>query len=644
MVTAALTHLPDGCRDLLEAVMVAGRPIDTMVVREAAGVAGNERRLVGALQGAYLLRPAGSAATVEPYHDRLREAVVSKLPASRLSEIHLRLARAMESRGTDEPETLSEHYLKGGERGLAAMHSARAASAASRKLAFERAATLYRRALELTPDATAHAAWEVGLADTLANAGRGVEAARAYLHAATIPGVDAAAMHRAAADHLLRCGHVQEGLAVVDRLAADAGLGVQRSRMATLARVIVSRGVLRLKDWRFTERAENEIDQSQLMRIDLGITIGAGLARVDGLRAADYHALAARHALAAGEPVRVTHAMLGEAAFGCLRDGRTLPATLRLIDRAATSAGRLQKPHLDGLIHLVRCMAYAHAGQFTAARPEAQRAEDIFRSRCVGVWRDIDLAQAYTLLSLYYLGELGELGRLVPHRLMEARDHDDRYAAADAIGRPSILWLARDDVAGARAALVDIRQPDSARQLDWPDYLRLFAETQVDLYAGAPASAWERIQAGSSSLARTTIALVQSTRIEAVHLRARCALAAAGGAANGRDLLQEAGRASRRLRGERVPWAEALADLVGAAVAARSGQASSVGLAARACERLQACGLGLYAAAARRRHGVLLGGDAGRAVIEAADAWMNRQGIVSPERMTALLAPGFRDE
>ncbi len=644
MVDAELTHLPDGCRELLEAVMVAGRPIDTMVVREAAGVAGNERRLVGALQGAYLLRPAGSAGTVEPYHDRVRDAVLRKLPASRVSKIHLGLAKAMESRGTDEPETLSEHYVKGGAPGLGAIHAARAASAASRQLAFERASTLYRRALELTPDATEHAAWQVGLADALAHAGRGVEAARAYLHAATLPGVDTAAMHRAAADHLLRCGHVQEGLTVVDRLATDAGLGVQRNRLAVLARVLVSRGLLRLKDWRFTERAANEIDPSVLLRIDLGITLGAGLARVDGLRAADYHALAARHALAAGEPVRVTHTMLGEAAFGCLRDGRSLPATMLRIDRAATAAGRLQQPHLNGLIHLVRCMAYAHAGQFTAARPEAQRAEDIFRTQCVDVWRNIDLAQAYTFLSLYYMGELAELARLVPRRLMEARDHDDRYAAADAVGRPSILWLVQDDIAGARNALVEIRQPDGAHQLDWPDYLRLFAETQVDLYAGAAVSAWSRIQAGSSSLERTTIRLVQSTRIEAVHLRARCALAAASETANDRDLLLEAKRASRRLRAERVPWAEALADLIGAAVADRSGHAAAVEMAAQASERLQACGLGLYAAAARRRHGVLLGGDNGHAVVGAAEAWMKGQGIVSPERITAMLAPGFRDQ
>jgi hypothetical protein len=643
MIAAALRDLPDGCRDFMEAVTVAARPIDSKVVGEAAGVVGDERRLVGALQGAYLLRPAGSPATVEPYHDRIRNTLLRQMPSTRLAAIHLSLARAMETRGIDEPETLSEHYLEAGERGLAATHAARAAVMAGRKLAFERAATLYRRALELGPEADDHPLWHVGLADALASAGRGVEAAGAYLSAATIAGVDTAAMHRAAADQLLRCGHIQEGLAVVDTLAADARFGAHRRRLITIARVLLRRAWLRLRGWRFTERPEHTIDPARLTRIDLGLTLAAGLARVDGIRAADYQSFAATLALEAGEPVRVAHAMLGEAAFRCLGGSRTRRETQSLLSRAAALADRLQHPHLNGLVHLVRCMAFAHNGQFAAARQEAERGEHIFRQQCVGVWRDIDLAQAYTMLSLYYLGELAELGRRVPRRLQEAKDHDDYYAAADATGRPNILWLAQDDVRGARDALADIRQPDAAHQLDWPDWLRLFAETQADLYAGQPMSAWKRLKAESFGLARTTVMWVQSTRIEAAHLRARCALAAAGQVTDARPFLEEARRGARRLRREQASWADAFADLIAAAAADHMKQTAAVDLTARALERLELCGLLLYAAAVRRRYGALVGGASGQQAIEAADAWMKTQGVVAPVRMTAMLAPGFRD-
>jgi hypothetical protein len=51
--------------------------------------------------------------------------------------------------------------------------------------------------------------------------------------------------------------------------------------------------------------------------------------------------------------------------------------------------------------------------------------------------------------------------------------------------------------------------------------------------------------------------------------------------------------------------------------------------------------LRLYAAAARRRQGELLGGHKGRQLVAEANSWMAGQGVVRPERMTAMLVPGF---
>jgi hypothetical protein len=53
-------------------------------------------------------------------------------------------------------------------------------------------------------------------------------------------------------------------------------------------------------------------------------------------------------------------------------------------------------------------------------------------------------------------------------------------------------------------------------------------------------------------------------------------------------------------------------------------------------------GLGtrLYADAARRRLGELLGGEQGRALVAQANSWMTGQNIHNPARMTAMLAPG----
>ena len=50
----------------------------------------------------------------------------------------------------------------------------------------------------------------------------------------------------------------------------------------------------------------------------------------------------------------------------------------------------------------------------------------------------------------------------------------------------------------------------------------------------------------------------------------------------------------------------------------------------------------LHAAAARVRLGQLLGGDSGRAEIQRGTDFMVSEGVRAPERMTEMLAPGFR--
>ena len=58
-----------------------------------------------------------------------------------------------------------------------------------------------------------------------------------------------------------------------------------------------------------------------------------------------------------------------------------------------------------------------------------------------------------------------------------------------------------------------------------------------------------------------------------------------------------------------------------------------------AAEGFDRHGMAMHAAAARRRLGMLLGGDAGDALVAAADAQMTAQGVVDPVRFTAMFAP-----
>src|SRR5262249_46327180 len=121
-------------------------------------------------------------------------------------------------------------------------------------------------------------------------------------------------------------------------------------------------------------------------------------------------------------------------------------------------------------------------------------------------------------------------------------------------------------------------------------------------------------------------------------------LAAATAAAERAPLLRAADRDARLLRRERIAWAEALAQLVRAGVAmGRRDAEGTRQLLEEAAGGLEAAGLCLHAAAARRRLGERVAGSQGRRLVERAEAWMKSQNVRRPDRMTALLAPGFPD-
>ena len=62
----------------------------------------------------------------------------------------------------------------------------------------------------------------------------------------------------------------------------------------------------------------------------------------------------------------------------------------------------------------------------------------------------------------------------------------------------------------------------------------------------------------------------------------------------------------------------------------------------RAASGCDAVGMALVATIARRRHGLLAGGPEGAAAVAAADAWMKKESIGSPEKMSAVWTPASR--
>ena len=642
MLDARLSHLPKGARAFVDALAVAGRPINPEVVYQAAELSGDELQLIGSLRAAQFIR-AGNGHTLELYHDRIRETLAVQLSPKRITQIHKRLAHAIEVRGIDDPDALFEHYLGAGERVRAATHAAVAARKAASALAFDRAAAFYRRALELAPARGAELVdLKRGLAEALANAGRPAEAAEAYLEVAQLSSAaHSLDFRRRAAQQLLMGGHLKEGLEQIRSVLAAVGFTLPAGPRRALFSLLLKRLQIKLRGLNFTERDASQIPEADLVRIDTCWAVAAGLGAVDLIRGADFQSRHLLLALKAGEPYRVARAMSFEAAQSVSAGGKTKERALQIAHRAEELSQKVGHPHAIGLSIWARGVSAYLVGEWKLAAEFCERAAEVLRDRCTGVTWELTMANRFMLSALLYLGELAEVSRRVPSLLTAALEQGNVFAATDLRTRMNSIWLAADDPDKARAEVIEALKAWPHEGFHLQHYSSLLAQAQIELYTGDADVAWKHIAGQWHALENSMLLRTQVLRIEATYLRARAALATS--LQNGdRDKLSFAERLAHKIEKENMSWAKPFAVVVRAAVAHQRGQnTEATTLLAAAGDGFERADMRLYAAASRRRLGQLLADDRGRHLIAAADAWMTTQRIKNPERMAHMLVPGF---
>ena len=312
-----IQRLPEPARRLLEAVAVAGRPILSVDACKAAALREDERPILTLLRSSRLIRSIGPSPRidVEAYHDRVRETVLFHLAPTALTEHHRSLARTLEASSTADPEELATHFHGAGEAEKAGEYYALAASRAAKTLAFDRAVTYYRLALEIRPVRGEQAAQlRIGLGDALANAGRGAEAARAYLDASRdVSATEALELRRCAALQFLISGHVDAGLDTLRIVLASVGMGLPNTPRQALLSLLPRRMHLRLRGLRFHTRDASQVPVKELNQIDMCWSAVAGLSMIDPIFGALFQARHLLMALRAGEPDRLARAFAVEA-------------------------------------------------------------------------------------------------------------------------------------------------------------------------------------------------------------------------------------------------------------------------------------------------------------------------------------------
>ena len=108
-------RLPDLSRRFLEVLATAGRPMTLGTVVRAVEPASTNQALFPLRAGRWIrTRGSGFDDAIETFHDTIRSAVLSSLPASVLIDHHRAIAKALEQSGVHDPEVLASHFQAAG--------------------------------------------------------------------------------------------------------------------------------------------------------------------------------------------------------------------------------------------------------------------------------------------------------------------------------------------------------------------------------------------------------------------------------------------------------------------------------------------------------------------------------------------------
>lgn len=642
MLSQRIAKLLADSRLTLELISVAGAPVSAGTLALALRSEGLDAALAD-LRIARFVRDTRGGALI-CYHDRIREAVLSRLTGAERAALHRRLALAYERTPEVDPAVVADHWLATTDPGRAASWLMRAADSCVARGAFERAAGLYERLLEFDDvEADERHRLELAFAESLAGAGRCAEAARVLLRALVRAGSEERSeLSRLAAQRLLQAAEVEAGVAAARDALELVGLSLATGTATALLRLGVNRAMLTFAG---LDAAPPERDTStDLTRTQLDTLwrLAQPLGWADLLSAADVAAQHVRLARKTGERRHLALALSAESVFACMADPESDRSAV-FMARADELVQPLSAPDVRGY----HAMAQGQLAFFRWDLPDAERlllrAEQCFHDECPAeAWL---LTNARSVLLGVWLG-LGAHKRLAQRTdawLSHAHAVGDRFALASigVIGFGFLRHLMRDAPDEASHEVRSAMQPWSGTRFGIQHFGEAIAEHSIRLATQAGPvthayweSVWPRFQ-------RSFILRLTFVREVVLVARARaCLLAAATSSARerkrwvvaARSFVQQAGLG--RTRFGRATIAQSEAEL-----ALLEGKQEDALRHAREAQRHYGEAHHFGGRLLDYTVGRIEGGDAGRARSESVLRWLSAEGWSRPEQCVQLFAP-----
>jgi hypothetical protein len=640
-----IARLPVDAQRLLEVVSVSGQPTRLDDLHHAAGLPAISLGAISALRANRLLSSTGLREDdlLEPYHDRVRETVLAQLPAETLRGWHLSLARTLEVTDRADSETLARHFEAGGELEPAARYSLWAARHAAAATAFDHAARLLIRALDLgdwTPEQ--QRSLRIELADALANAGRSLQAAQLYKQAvAETADHPDFTLARKAAYHFSISGHVEEASAEFARVLRHAGVRFPKTMAGTVGCLLAARVALRLRGLRHRVRAENQIPPELLERLEAAQAATAGFGLIDVARSVSFNARALLLALEAGEPNRIIYSLALETAARAVSSSRGEREAERLLVICRDLVRQHPSPRSRMMLAMGEGLVGFATGQWERAVRCLSEGEAILDRECPGMnWECTTITYTLTL-SHVNAGHYEQVAPRLPDLLRLAEERGDLYLlnSLRAYVVP-LTCLAADNPDAAESAIEHVESWFS-EQIYLQHVVTFISRILAFLYREQYVDAWNYSCRRWPAVRRKLYLYGANSEAYCLFLKASAAIAAAAVTPDPRPMLRDIKSDVRRLSGLHPRFAKPMAVACRAGVASLEDTTRAAELFREAAEEFEKAEMPVLAAACQVRTGLLRGGDSGRALLESAHGVLRTHAIARPDRFAAALVSSF---
>jgi hypothetical protein len=289
-------------------------------------------------------------------------------------------------------------------------------------------------------------------------------------------------------------------------------------------------------------------------------------------------------------------------------------------------------------------MTHSNRGLWKQSRERIASAFEILQGRVHGAQWDIDAGQVYDQIAAFQRGDFLDLASVTPSIVEQGFSRDRIWVGAMLSGQfGTAAWLCADDTTGYQRSLESAKarwQPEADAQ--WPDYFLVLGQAALDLYRNEPVNAAITVERVWPWLARSLFSRAQMANSFALCWRGTAAAAALRVTSDPKYALVVRDCKTRLARLD-LGYASAYRSVLDASLSmhARDGVTATKHLRA-AIDGFDANDMCMYAAAARRRLGELVGGDEGTQLLARGDASMRAQGVVNLDAMTEMLCAGCR--